>query len=285
MKFETLTGKSAGEVIEIFRKHLPPSAYKPVPHFSFLTNIEPSYLVEALTEAFGPVGWGWSYRIASPIRIEAVQREGRNGPYQTNCATITDFELRYRFLLDDKLMQSDPIPSNGSSDNTDEGFAMKGAITSALGGAAKYLQWQIDIYKGQHKPEYERKSSETTGGGGSVQKTPSGQPGLRVITFGKHKGETLAEIAETDRGYVDWLSKNAKEPDVMADALAILEGPEPEKHWIMEKGENAKYYAKLKELGLNMKQGKEILVGAEGDMRKYPGSLEDAITVLTAHIE
>ena len=124
-----------------------------------------------------------------------------------------------------------------------------------------------------------------------TQKTPINEPELFVITFGKkHPGETLGEIVKKDRSFLDYLVKEAREPDVAAAALAVLEKfkpetepetePESAKHWIMEKGENAKYYAKLKELGLNMKQGKEILVGVKGDMRKYPGSLEDAIAAL-----
>ena len=33
-------------------------------------------------------------------------------------------------------------------------------------------------------------------------------PETYVLTFGKHKGETLKEIAEEDSQYIDWMKEN-----------------------------------------------------------------------------
>lgn len=41
------------------------------------------------------------------------------------------------------------------------------------------------------------------------------------ITFGKHKGKTLGEIAEEDISYVEWLAENARD-DVMKKAAKML---------------------------------------------------------------
>lgn len=48
-------------------------------------------------------------------------------------------------------------------------------------------------------------------------------PGVTVIKFGKHNGRTVAEIYATDKGYLEWLSQNAKVETVREDARAYIE--------------------------------------------------------------
>lgn len=44
-----------------------------------------------------------------------------------------------------------------------------------------------------------------------------------VVNFGKkHRGESLGEILETDRGYVEWLAQKANDPVMRAAAAAVL---------------------------------------------------------------
>lgn len=130
----------------------------------------------------------------------------------------------------------------------------------------------------------------------STQKPPKSEPELFVINFGKYGKDhptTLGEIVKKDRRYVaNYLVKNTRDPALKAAALAVLEKfkaePEPAVHWIQAGGPggaNAKYHAEIKKLGLNGTQAMIILVGAKGDMREYPGTLEDAIQELKDYIE
>ena len=48
-----------------------------------------------------------------------------------------------------------------------------------------------------------------------------------VIRFGKYSGRSLGEIRETDHGYVEWLSNNARDEAVRAAAKLLTDsGPE-----------------------------------------------------------
>ena len=44
------------------------------------------------------------------------------------------------------------------------------------------------------------------------------------ITFGKHKGKTLGEVIASDRGYVEWLSGNAKDKYMRKACTELLTG-------------------------------------------------------------
>lgn len=60
------------------------------------------------------------------------------------------------------------------------------------------------------------------------QKPPASNPGLYVLTFGKHKGKTIAQVAadEEGRDYLQWIIDNAAEnhPEDVAAAKAYLQG-------------------------------------------------------------
>lgn len=47
-------------------------------------------------------------------------------------------------------------------------------------------------------------------------------PGQILVNFGKHKGQTIGEIAQTDKGYIKWLAEESSKPDVKAAAVAFL---------------------------------------------------------------
>ena len=44
------------------------------------------------------------------------------------------------------------------------------------------------------------------------------------ITFGKHKGKTLNDVFKEDKGYVEWLAKNAKQDSMKQAAEMLLNG-------------------------------------------------------------
>lgn len=48
------------------------------------------------------------------------------------------------------------------------------------------------------------------------------RPADVVIGFGKHQGKTIASIAATDRGYIDWLSREGRDADIREACSAFL---------------------------------------------------------------
>ncbi len=50
----------------------------------------------------------------------------------------------------------------------------------------------------------------------------AGPPGQTLVTFGKHKGQTIGEIAQTDPQYIKWLAAESSRLDVKAAAMAFL---------------------------------------------------------------
>ena len=109
-----------------------------------------------------------------------------------------------------------------------------------------------------------------------------------MINFGKHKGKTLDEIAQEDKSYLNYLIKNAREPEVATDALAVLEGtgtePQSEKHWIDTK-QNIPYFNALNKMGVKVEAAKRALVGVGGDMHTYEGTVDEALEAILEHIE
>jgi hypothetical protein len=43
-----------------------------------------------------------------------------------------------------------------------------------------------------------------------------------VLTFGKYNGQALSAVYVRDPGYVEWLSREGRDPDVRAAAAALL---------------------------------------------------------------
>jgi len=180
---KTLTGKTLDEVREIMVKHLEPQAYSEVGGAAYLTDINPAYLREALTEAFGLCGAGWSFDYQS----EDIVIVGGDRPE----AFIKRAELKYLIVEDDgATVWSEPIIGMGGSDNRKIGDAIKGAVTQALGKAASLLLWQADVYKGKlsHK------------NAGQAAKAPQGKPQASQDGGHKRSGDPLD--AERVREYL-----------------------------------------------------------------------------------
>lgn len=57
---------------------------------------------------------------------------------------------------------------------------------------------------------------------GAKQLPPEPEGGDLVLTFGKYRDRRLAEVYRQDPGYVEWLAKEGRDPDVRAAAAALL---------------------------------------------------------------
>ena len=288
MDIKTLTGLTMEQVAETLQKTLSDDAYKSLPGAAHLTDINPAYLWEALTNCFGLSGYGWFYKKGGLI-TERVDDGTKKSDWIR--AMFDDFTLFYRLDIDGEIVTVDGIESNGASENADFSYAVRGATTNALGGAARMLLWQLHIYKGQKQ---------------SISPGPSarndGKPADFVIPFGKFKGNTVAEIYanrdEDGADYLSWLSSDAFEAKkdtgrrakvAAAAYLTIQENPAedpPETqeadspHWGNDEETRKRYFAWLNEHDWSPADAKEALKVAS--MKDYDGSIGDAFTALTA---
>jgi len=149
---KTVTGFTLEQVIAELQKPLPASAYKPVPGASDLTDIDPAYLTEAATKIFGPIGFGWWYDyLPTDLTVNAEVRTAKSGrEYTVYTASLHKLIVRYRLLdAGGHTLISEPITATGGNDNEVESYAVRGALTNAIGAAFAKLTWQLPVYKGQ----------------------------------------------------------------------------------------------------------------------------------------
>ena len=114
------------------------------------TDINPMWRIKALTEQFGPCGYGWKYVITDK-RLE----QGANG----EVAAFLDIDL----FVKAGGAWSDAIPGTGGSAfvakekngpyTSDECFKM--ALTDAISVACKALGFGADVYWAADKSKYE----------------------------------------------------------------------------------------------------------------------------------
>lgn len=150
-ELHTLTGMTLGEAALKLREILPPSAYKAVPGASGLTDIDPSYLTLRATESFGFAGLGWHFTYnPEDMVLRFEERTGKTRQYVVCIASLRSLHMRYRFVLPNgEWHWSEDILSSGYSENENEGYAIRGALTNAIGAAFAKLLWQLGVYQGK----------------------------------------------------------------------------------------------------------------------------------------
>ena len=119
------------------------------------TDINPMWRIKALTEKFGPCGFGWKYVITDK-RLE----QGANG----EVAAFLDIDL----FVKAGGVWSDAIPGTGGSAfvakekngpyTSDECFKM--ALTDAISVACKALGFGADVYWDADKSKYDKPESK-----------------------------------------------------------------------------------------------------------------------------
>lgn len=77
------------------------------------------------------------------------------------------------------------------------------------------------IYAGEDLPEGEE--NETVSKTETVKKNQNINADNYIISFGKYRGKTLAEIFDENSDYVKWLSENANNDDIRDAAKYIIE--------------------------------------------------------------
>ena len=131
-------------------KAVPDTAKKPISagRLKGFTDINPMWRIKALTEAFGPCGFGWWYKITDK-RLEGQGAEIR---------AFVDIELFVKYNGEVSM----PIPGTGGASfltqekngayTSDECYKM--ALTDAISVAAKSLGVAADVYYDKDRDKY-----------------------------------------------------------------------------------------------------------------------------------
>ncbi len=204
----TLTGLPLADVTQRLDEELEPAAYAAVPGGADLTEIKPAWLTAALNAVFGLAGHGWWYEYQlEHLNVTPTVQQTRNGSRDVFAATVDRFEFYYRLVdtAGEELVVG-PVLSNGGSTNDKHEYAVRGAITNAIGAAAAKLGWQLSVY--QNKRSHRTLQANVA-------------PHAVMLTFGKHNGKTLGEAPED---YVSWLAENARDAQLRAAAQQLVAG-------------------------------------------------------------
>ena len=255
MNAKTLTGLTLEEVAVRLDEQLPADAYKPVPGGADLTDIDPNYMRRVLNEVFGVCGYGWGYDYdASTIRSRTdVRTNSRGKEYTVIIVTLSFLNFWYK-LDDDGEIFVCRVPATGSSENSNDAYALKGALTNAIGNAVSNIGFQQSVYLGKRDHRSVKKAPAKSGypisgptakakaakkgsapapkasaPAAPVQDNDNGDPGDFVVPFGSGiKGKKLRELAPDK---LDWVANkmapfNEAGKEVQAKAKAFLESLE-----------------------------------------------------------
>lgn len=138
--FTTLTGLTLAEALAKLDEQLPADAYSPVPGPVALTDIDPGYMRHVLNAVFGPCGLGWGYTYES-ADLELTFHE------KTVTAMLKRLEFWY--ILVNDAVKRHTLYATGASDNRNAQYAMKGALTNAIGNAVSNIGFQESVYLGK----------------------------------------------------------------------------------------------------------------------------------------
>lgn len=138
------------ELYNSFRA-VPESAQKKIQagRIKGMTDINPMWRIQALTERFGPCGIGWKYVITNKQTLEGANNE---------IAAFVDIDLYYKLNGE----WSEAIPGTGGASfvaketrgmyTSDECYKM--ALTDAISVACKALGIGADVYWGAGRSKY-----------------------------------------------------------------------------------------------------------------------------------
>jgi len=232
VNIHTLTGLTMAEAIAILDEELPADAYKPAPGPVDLTDIKPAWLTQYLNRVFGISGFGWWFTYAAEDLHVMVTSDSKGRPVYE--AALDRLEFYYRLIVNGEWIVAGPVLANGGSGNGEREYAVRGALTNALGAAASKLGWQLSVYQdrrghsGKSRPAPRptpRPEKPQPAAPDPVPATPSTREAAlaTVIPGGKYKGRTLEQLLTQDPGYLHEIAENAKTPALRAAAQQLLQ--------------------------------------------------------------
>lgn len=154
-------------------------------------------------------GWGWEARVEAHTRDGAVI-----GAAEAQC---TRDENQWSFA---------PKGRNGQTQTPRDDYALRSMAQTRA--TSKALRQPLGFV--MHLAGFEATPAEempADGGGAdphgfSESRADNVPPHQVTVNFGKHSGETIGQILETDRGYVEWLAQKANHADVREAAKVVL---------------------------------------------------------------
>lgn len=167
LNLKTLTGLTVAEMYAELDKQLPPEAYKSIAGThgkdgNELTDIDPNYATEVVNQVFGPCGFGWGYAYNPAdltLTVENRQKSSGSGTRRVCLAVLTKLSVWYKLIKPDESEVLCQVDAGGASDNDDEAYAMKGAITYDIGNALSKIGWQKSVYLGKRSHKTVRASA------------------------------------------------------------------------------------------------------------------------------
>jgi hypothetical protein len=224
---KTLTGMLLENVAARLDAELPKDAYKAVPGAADLTDIDPNYMRKILNEVFGLCGIGWGYKYDSADMHTEIEERKRStgGVRRVYVATLRRLTFWYKLSAADDSIVTCEIDASGGSDNDVEAYAMKGAITNALGHASSNLGFQESVYLGKRSHKTVGKTAAPARAAASTVSKPAvvaskvakpvvsvpapavPDPAVFVIQVGQRAGQKLGD---QDRTVIEWYANSMK---------------------------------------------------------------------------
>lgn len=193
---KTLTGLTLEQAQARLDEVLPAEAYSAVPGRTELTDIDPNYMRAVLSSTFGMCGYGWGYEYdPANMELHRETREFQSGTRDVMVAVLKRLRFWYKLKDGDNVITCS-LDASGGSENSSYAYAMKGAITNALGNAASNIGFQQSVYLGKrsHKTVRAEKPAAAARPAQPIEELdPGDDPGGYVIPLGKRKGQKLGD--------------------------------------------------------------------------------------------
>jgi hypothetical protein len=175
-QIKTLAGLTLAEASARLDEQLPAEAYSAVPGGADLTDIDPNWMREVLNSIFGICGFGWGYEYdPANMQIGVEQRKTQNGSRTVSTAFLKHLRFWYKVVDAGGQTQTCSVDASGASENSSAAYAMKGAITNALGNAASNIGFQKSVYLG-HRSHKTVRSAKPAPAAAPATSSPKGKP-------------------------------------------------------------------------------------------------------------
>lgn len=145
---KTLNGYPVNELTTILDQPLPRTAYKKIPAGALnLTDIDAGWQRRAFNKVFGLYGIGWGFDFN---REDMDLRHEANAKDKVLPFVRVYGKFWYAYVDKDGQVCRAVFPVTGanSSQSGNEAYALKGAITNAIGFGASMIGWQESVYLG-----------------------------------------------------------------------------------------------------------------------------------------
>jgi len=195
-----------------------PEFVKRIPGGAKLSSIDPMHRAEVMTHVFGPIGIGWG------LEVDPYRREDFGGKTIIFVRAKAWFKDPESGDIGYTAWHTGGTEINGRGDDD----AVKSAETDAIGKTLSYLGVAASVYLGKHdgdkyqnrqpasskprsaaapKPKAKAEPKPESWIDEQLKAVEANDPGAYVIDFGKHKGMSIAEIHDKNRGYIEYLMK------------------------------------------------------------------------------